>query len=74
MKVLVTSVVKNDHISKNICRLSVEFDLEIKPGQFFMLKTTDDAFLLPRDVYKRQISNMYDIADTISSSANTITI
>jgi NAD(P)H-flavin reductase len=48
MKVLVTSVVKNDHISKNICRLSVEFDLEIKPGQFFMLKTTDDAFLLPR--------------------------
>jgi penicillin-binding protein 1A len=53
MKVLVTSVVKNDHISKNICRLSVEFDLEIKPGQFFMLKTTDnpnnDTFVSPQE-------------------------
>jgi dihydroorotate dehydrogenase electron transfer subunit len=76
MKVLVTSVVKNDHISKNICRLSVEFDLEIKPGQFFMLKTTDDAFLLPRplsvnDVNGNIVSFLYRIegkgTKTISS-------
>jgi dihydroorotate dehydrogenase electron transfer subunit len=76
MKVLVTSVVKNDHISKKICRLSVEFDLEIKPGQFFMLKTTDDAFLLPRplsvnDVNGNIVSFLYRIegkgTKTISS-------
>jgi NAD(P)H-flavin reductase len=76
MKVLVTSVVKNDHISKNICRLSVEFDLEVKPGQFFMLKTTDDAFLLPRplsvnDVNGNIVSFLYRIegkgTKTISS-------
>jgi len=64
MKVLLTAVVKNEQISKNIYRLSVEFDSEIKPGQFFMLKTTDNAFLLPRpisvnDVNENLVSFLY---------------
>ncbi|HOK49478.1 MAG TPA: dihydroorotate dehydrogenase electron transfer subunit [Sedimentibacter sp.] len=66
MKVITTPVVKNQEISKNIRRLSVEFDSVIKPGQFFMLKTTDDAFLLPRplsvnDVNDNIVSFLYRI-------------
>ena len=66
MKVLVTAVVENQQISNNIYRLSVEFDWKIKPGQFFMLKTTDNAFLLPRpisvnDVNENLVSFLYRI-------------
>ncbi|NLK64236.1 MAG: dihydroorotate dehydrogenase electron transfer subunit [Tissierellia bacterium] len=66
MKVLITPLVKNERISKNIYRLSVEFYSKIKPGQFFMLKTTDNAFLLPRpisvnDVNENLISFLYRI-------------
>ncbi len=66
MKVLVTTVYENKQISKNIYRLSVEFEYEIKPGQFFMLKTTDNSFLLPRpvsinDVNGKLISFLYRI-------------
>ena len=50
MKVLVTSVKENKQVSNNIYRLSAEFESEIKPGQFFMLKTTDNSFLLPRPI------------------------
>ncbi len=50
MKVLVTAVEGNKQVSNNIYRLSAEFESEIKPGQFFMLKTTDNSFLLPRPI------------------------
>ncbi len=50
MNVLKTIVLENKQISKNAYRLSAEFKSEIKPGQFFMLKTTDNSFLLPRPI------------------------
>lgn len=50
MKVLITTVTENKQISNNIYRLSAEFDSEMKPGQFFMLKTKDNSFLLPRPI------------------------
>ena len=66
MKVLVTFVKENKQVSNNIYRLSAEFESEIKPGQFFMLKTTDNSFLLPRpisinDVNGNLISFLYRI-------------
>ena len=66
MKILVTAVAENKQISNNIYRLSAEFESEIKPGQFFMLKTTDNSFLLPRpisvnDVNGAQVSFLYRI-------------
>lgn len=50
MKVLKTPVIENKQISNNIYRISAEFKSEIKPGQFFMLKTLDNSFLLPRPI------------------------
>lgn len=50
MKVLITKVTENKQILSNIYRLSAIFDYEIKPGQFFMLKTLDNSFLLPRPI------------------------
>ena len=66
MKVLVTAVKENMKISNNIYRISAEFESEIKPGQFFMLKTTDNSFLLPRpisinDVNENIVSFLYRI-------------
>lgn len=66
MKVLVTAVEGNKQVSNNIYRLSAEFESEIKPGQFFMLKTTDNSFLLPRpmsinDVNGNIVSFLYRI-------------
>lgn len=50
MRVLKTTVIENKQISNNIYRISAEFKSEIKPGQFFMLKTLDNSFLLPRPI------------------------
>ena len=50
MKVLITTVTENKQILNNIYKLSAEFEAEIKPGQFFMLKTLDNSFLLPRPI------------------------
>ena len=50
MKVIKTPVIENKQISNNIYRISAVFKSEIKPGQFFMLKTLDNSFLLPRPI------------------------
>ena len=66
MKVLKTPVIENKQISNNIYRISAVFKSEIKPGQFFMLKTLDNSFLLPRpisvnDVNRNIVSFLYRI-------------
>jgi dihydroorotate dehydrogenase electron transfer subunit len=50
MKVLKSRIAENKNISGKIYRLVAEFKSEIKPGQFFMLKTLDNSFLLPRPI------------------------
>ncbi|MDW5300446.1 MAG: dihydroorotate dehydrogenase electron transfer subunit [Sedimentibacter sp.] len=50
MKVLKSKIIENVNISNRIYRLTAEFKDEIKPGQFFMLKTLDNSFLLPRPI------------------------
>lgn len=66
MKVQITTVKENLQINRNIYRLSAEFNEKINPGQFFMLKTLDNAFLLPRpisvhDVCGNDVSFLYRI-------------
>ena len=66
MKVIKTPVIENKQISNNIYRISAVFKSEIKPGQFFMLKTLDNSFLLPRpisvnDVNRNIVSFLYRI-------------
>jgi len=43
-------ILENKLISNKIYKLVIEFNGEIKPGQFFMLKTLDNSFLLPRPI------------------------
>ena len=50
MKILKSRVTENKLVTGNVFRLSAEFQADIKPGQFFMLKTLDNAFLLPRPI------------------------
>jgi dihydroorotate dehydrogenase electron transfer subunit len=50
VKVQKSKILENKLISNKIYRLTVEFVDEIKPGQFFMLKTLDNSFLLPRPI------------------------
>lgn len=52
MKVYKTKIIENKIISTNIYRLTLEIENinDIKPGQFFMLKTLDNSFLLPRPI------------------------
>jgi dihydroorotate dehydrogenase electron transfer subunit len=50
MKVVRSRIVGNELIASRIYKLSVKFEGEIKPGQFFMLKTLDNSFLLPRPI------------------------
>jgi len=64
MKVLISKIIENIIISNRIYRLTAEFKDEIKPGQFFMLKTLDNSFLLPRpisvnDVNKNTVTFLY---------------
>ena len=50
MKVLKSKIKENISVSNRIFKLTAEFEGEIKPGQFFMLKTLDNSFLLPRPI------------------------
>lgn len=53
MKVLKSKILDNKLISNKIYKLVIEYagsNEEIKPGQFFMLKTLDNSFLLPRPI------------------------
>ncbi|MGD9568232.1 MAG: dihydroorotate dehydrogenase electron transfer subunit [Sedimentibacter sp.] len=64
MKVVKSKIVENNFITDRIYKLLVEFNGEINPGQFFMLKTLDDSFLLPRpisvnDVQENTVTFMY---------------
>lgn len=64
MKVIKSKIIENSAISNKIYKLSVEFMGEIIPGQFFMLKTLDNSFLLPRpisvnDVNENSVTFLY---------------
>lgn len=50
MKVIISRIAENKAIANRIFKLSAEFSGEIKPGQFFMIKTLDNSFLLPRPI------------------------
>jgi dihydroorotate dehydrogenase electron transfer subunit len=53
MKTLKSKILLNEQVLNNIYKLVIEFNSEIdeiKPGQFFMLKTLDNSFLLPRPI------------------------
>jgi dihydroorotate dehydrogenase electron transfer subunit len=50
MNVFRNRVLENNLVSNNIYELKVEFEGDVSPGQFFMLKTLDNSFLLPRPI------------------------
>ena len=50
MKVCNSKILKNEQVIDNIYKLVVEFKDKIIPGQFFMLKTLNNEFLLPRPI------------------------
>lgn len=43
-------IIENVNLIENIYRLKVKFDKNILPGQFFMLKTLNNEYLLPRPI------------------------
>lgn len=57
MKCVISKIISNEKITDNIYKLQIEFDDNIKPGQFFMLKTLDNAFLLPRPISVHNVEN-----------------
>ncbi|MFA9422667.1 MAG: dihydroorotate dehydrogenase electron transfer subunit [Sedimentibacter sp.] len=57
MIVLKNKIIENISISNKIYRLTVEFKDKIKPGQFFMLKTLDNSFLLPRPISVNDVND-----------------
>ena len=64
MKVIKSKIIENNLIANRIFKLTAEFEDIINPGQFFMLKTMDNSFLLPRpisvnDVNEKYVSFMY---------------
>lgn len=64
MKVFKSSIIENINIVDRIFKLTAEFTSTVKPGQFFMIKTLDNCFLLPRpisvnDVNEGSISFLY---------------
>lgn len=50
MKVQKSKILENKLISNKIYQLVIEFNGEIKPGQFFMLKSLNNSYLLPRPI------------------------
>jgi dihydroorotate dehydrogenase electron transfer subunit len=53
MKVYKSIILEKRQVSANIYKITIKLDdnsAEIKPGQFFMLKTLDNSFLLPRPI------------------------
>lgn len=57
MKVVKSKITENKSISDRIFKLRAEIKGEIKPGQFFMLKTLDNSFLLPRPISVHDYNN-----------------
>lgn len=57
MKVLIRSVEENKELKNNIYRLSAKYEGDIRPGQFFMLKSLDNSFLLPRPLSVNKVGN-----------------
>jgi len=50
LKVQKSKILENKLISNKIYQLVIEFNGEVKPGQFFMLKSLDNSYLLPRPI------------------------
>lgn len=51
MKICKSKILKNEQVIDNIYKLIIEFNFDkILPGQFFMLKTLNNDFLLPRPI------------------------
>ena len=50
MKVCNSKILKNEQVVDTIYKLVVEFTDKIIPGQFFMLKSLNNEFLLPRPI------------------------
>ncbi|QSX05205.1 dihydroorotate dehydrogenase electron transfer subunit [Sedimentibacter sp. zth1] len=50
MKVTVSKIICNQQVINNIFKIVIQFSDVIKAGQFFMLKTLNDEFLLPRPI------------------------
>ena len=69
MNVLRSKILENSFVSEKIYKLVAEFSDdkdEMKPGQFFMIKTLDNSFLLPRpisvnDAEKNTVTFLYRI-------------
>ena len=64
MKVVISQLMENKSVSDGIFKLTAEFSGGMKPGQFFMLKTLDNSFLLPRpisvnDVGVKEVTFLY---------------
>lgn len=57
MKIIKSTVVENSLISCGVYRLTAAFDSHMLPGQFFMLKTLDNSFLLPRPISVNDVNN-----------------
>ncbi|WP_326911336.1 dihydroorotate dehydrogenase electron transfer subunit [Sedimentibacter sp. MB31-C6] len=77
MKVQKGIIIENKCISDNIYKLSVEYQGKIIPGQFFMLKTLDNSFLLPRpisvnDVNEKSINFLYRIEGIGTTKISTL--
>lgn len=72
MEVFKSKILENSCVSEKIYKLVAEFDDdkdEMKPGQFFMIKTLDNSFLLPRpisvnDAEKNTVTFLYRIEGT----------
>lgn len=77
MKVIKSVIIENKIIANRIYKLSVEFAGDIKPGQFFMIKTLDNSFLLPRpisvnDVNENEVSFLYRTEGTGTKKISTM--
>lgn len=77
MKVVKSKIIKNEAVADRIFKLSSEFSEEIKPGQFFMIKTLDNSFLLPRpisvnDVNKNEVTFLYRTEGTGTTKISTM--
>ncbi len=58
MKICNSKILKNEQVIDNIYRLIIEFNFDkILPGQFFMLKTLNNEFLLPRPISVNDCDN-----------------
>lgn len=55
--ITISRILENKEIEKNIFILYVEFTGSIRPGQFFMLKTPDNSFLLPRPLSVNKVAD-----------------